>query len=159
MKILKAFTDKFPLKTTSKKAWLQLWIFSDLCQDFLPKIKNFWSLRLILKRLRLQTLIKMTILATKILCSINFWQSEVKKHWEGTFQKVLNISERKIQRIVKTGIEREDLILLDSKNPNRIHITDIIKYAIKWRDLSDKLNSGKGSSGIGIKETQIINNV
>jgi len=115
MKILKAFTDKFPLKTTSKKAWLQLWIFSDLCQDFLPKIKNFWSLRLILKRLRLQTLIKMTILATKILCSINFWQSEVKKHWEGTFQKVLNISERKIQdssNLTKHSRQEEKLLFL-----------------------------------------------
>ena len=55
----------------------------------------------------------MTTLATKILCSINFWQSEVKKHWEGIFQKVLNISERKTQdssNLTKHSRQEEKLL-------------------------------------------------
>ena len=49
---------------------------------------------------------------------LNLNTDKAKNYFTVAMVRMLtHISERKIQRIVKTGIEREDLILLDSKPP------------------------------------------
>ena len=90
---------------------LNFWI--NICQNPISHGNYYWNTS---PEHRLIAMLAISALLNQI--PLNLSTDKSKNYFTVAMVRMLtHISERKIQRIVKTGIEREDLILLDSKPP------------------------------------------
>ena len=90
---------------------LNFWI--NICQNPISHGNYYWNTS---PEHRLIAMLAISALLNQI--PLNLSTDKSKNYFTVAMVRMLtHISERKIQRIVKTGIEREDLILIDSKPP------------------------------------------
>ena len=90
---------------------LNFWI--NICQNPISHGNYYWNTS---PEHRLIAMLAISAHLNQIPLNLN--TDKAKNYFTVAMVRMLtHISERKIQRIVKTGIEREDLILLDSKPP------------------------------------------
>ena len=90
---------------------LNFWI--NICQNPISHGNYYWNTS---PEHRLIAMLAISALLNQIPLNLN--TDKAKNYFTVAMVRMLtHISERKIQRIVKIGIEREDLTLLDSKPP------------------------------------------